>query len=1036
MLITRVELENIKSYKKVEVDFRRGTTAISGANGAGKTTLVEAIGYALFNHLPYKQDQFVREGEKYGRIVVHLIGSDDRPYIVERRCGSGARWFMTDEEASERLEQGADMQDRLHDLFGIDRERPLESLFKDALGVPQGTFTAIFLETPSKRKQTFDALLQIEDYKTSAEYLLQVQHYYKEQVAAQNIKINELTFRTSELDAWRTALETARQRDERQKQQENLWLQQRSDNEERLAALNVQKYQLEQLKQVFNTSQTEHTNAQLLLGRDEKLLQEAQTAQDIVTASLGNFQQYQQAEQALANLRRDEQQRNKLLDQQRQVQTRKAKSEAEQRNLQQRLEEVAVARRRVEELVTLVEQQSELERRRDDLRDRVTRYNTVMKEGTRLRATIDGYRQQQAEREQRIALIKPLQPLAERVHELSETLSQLQVQSSERKNKQKLVQQKRDDLSSKQRDRDEIAEKLRKVEINIEKIEEHRQDAEEKPVLVAQREELTARQNKLEGNIEGYVKSRAQSAGGQCPLLHQRCLNIQQLGMVSLESYFDTLLTTEHAELDSVLQQKQTVVQREQQIEKYVEWLGKLAMHVDRRESYKEHLQPVGNEIDRLEADITELTQELTALETLDATISATRKSYDESKDADKQVRELPGLYEQVQSYKEQIEKGDVDLSELRQQLAELKGSDVLLKQTETELLALNDPRSRSKAQQHIVEQESLYTEKLHDEEQRLTQMQEQVAQLDTQLAAYSELDSLITQQEARRLSSESGYKNYLKNEDVARQLPERERAYQQQLRKASQAVEQLQVASQAFHDADAAFNERELSAVHEEVERLKNNLAALKGEIDRNQRDMERLVGQITQAEALLEELKVAQQEQQTLEDLNAMMIQFRGYIKEAAPFVLKAMLADISAEANRIFGEIMGDRTAQLSWQNDYEIVLRRQSTNRTFAQLSGGEQMSAALSIRLALLKKLSTLNLAFFDEPTQNMDELRRMNLAEQIRRVRGFDQLLVISHDDTFEQGLDSIVRLSKEHGETRIVSDEEAQQERLLHYAS
>ena len=198
----------------------------------------------------------------------------------------------------------------------------------------------------------------------------------------------------------------------------------------------------------------------------------------------------------------------------------------------------------------------------------------------------------------------------------------------------------------------------------------------------------------------------------------------------------------------------------------------------------------------------------------------------------------------------------------------------------------------------------------------------------------------------------------------------------------------------------------------------------------------MRLLEEKIAQAEVLLQELEDTQKEQQTLEDLNTMMAQFRGYIKEAAPYVLKAMLADISAEANRIFGEIMGDRTAQLSWQNDYEILLRRQSTNRTFAQLSGGEQMSAALAIRLALLKKLSTLNLAFFDEPTQNMDELRRMNLAEQIRRVRGFDQLLVISHDDTFEQGLDSIVRLSKEQGETRIVTDEEAERERELNYAS
>ena len=170
--------------------------------------------------------------------------------------------------------------------------------------------------------------------------------------------------------------------------------------------------------------------------------------------------------------------------------------------------------------------------------------------------------------------------------------------------------------------------------------------------------------------------------------------------------------------------------------------------------------------------------------------------------------------------------------------------------------------------------------------------------------------------------------------------------------------------------------------------------------------------------------ELAAAQQEYQTLEDLYSMLEYFRKLIKEAAPQVLKAMLNNISAEANRIFGEIMGDRSAQLSWQNDYEIILRRQGVNRAFAQLSGGEQMSAALAVRLALLKKLSTLNIAFFDEPTQNMDELRRMNLADQIRRVRGFEQLIVISHDDTFEQGLDSLIRLRKTDGVTHLVDED------------
>jgi len=484
-------------------------------------------------------------------------------------------------------------------------------------------------------------------------------------------------------------------------------------------------------------------------------------------------------------------------------------------------------------------------------------------------------------------------------------------------------------------------------------------------------------------------------------------------------------LTTEHTELEHVLQRQQSVMQREQEIKKHVEELNNLGLYIERRDNHGEQLQSIAFQITKLERDIESLTEDLNLLAGLDARMSEAKRGYDESRDADKQVRGLPGLYEQMQQYQEQIQAGDATLVELRQELTELKGSESLLKQTNDELTTLNDPRSRSKAQQNVVEQEGTFIRQLQVEEQHLQEILQQMQVLDTQLVQFTELDNMLQQQEAIRLSSLNGYQNYLKNEDVARLLPEREQRYQQQLQVASQAVERLEAASQKYHDANAAFNANELRFAEEEVNRLKNSLATLKGEIERNEHDMHKLEGQIAQAEVLLHELKLAQKEQQTLEDLNTMMTQFRGYIKEAAPHVLKAILADISAEANRIFGEIMGDRTAQLSWQNDYEIILRRQSTNRTFAQLSGGEQMSAALAIRLALLKKLSTLNLAFFDEPTQNMDELRRMNLAEQIRRVRGFDQLLVISHDDTFEQGLDCLIRLRKQDGQTRQVHEDD-----------
>jgi DNA repair protein SbcC/Rad50 len=78
-----------------------------------------------------------------------------------------------------------------------------------------------------------------------------------------------------------------------------------------------------------------------------------------------------------------------------------------------------------------------------------------------------------------------------------------------------------------------------------------------------------------------------------------------------------------------------------------------------------------------------------------------------------------------------------------------------------------------------------------------------------------------------------------------------------------------------------------------------------------------------------------------------------------------------------------------------------------------LSGGEQMCAALAVRLALLRVLADVDIAFFDEPTTNMDQVRRQQLAEAISNLKAFRQLIVISHDDTFENVTEHIIRIER-----------------------
>lgn len=1018
MLITRLELENIKSYKQVTILFQRGTTAISGSNGAGKTTLVEAIGFALFDSMPYKQDQFVREGEKYGRVVVHLIGNDDRPYVVERRCGSGALWTLYDTEANLRLEQRADVQDKLHELFGVERERSLGDLFRDALGVPQGTFTSIFLQKPAARKQTFDTLLQIEDYRTAFDYLLDAQKQYKEQASEQDREIQRLTFETRDLDTWRASLKADRELDQELKERNHTATQRLSGQQAYAEQLKQRRAYLQQSMTRRDQSLIFNDNARKQLELAEEALNLAQSAHQTVEESKPDDERYRQAEGALFRLRQDERKRNTLRQQQATLNNTLATTRANIQHIQGRLQEVAHAHQLILDLLPAVERQGELDTEIATLRQDAQRYEELRKEGARLYQAREKCQNELAEVRRRIAEVEQLKPLANLLQERHDRVMLLRTQGEQRQEKRLQLEEKQQAMQEKQHELKQALTKLNKAEKAIAQVEAHRLDAEEYTLVLKQQQQFENQQHHLYGNIESYTDSRNRSAGGQCPLLHQTCLNLQQQGQLSLEAYFDNLLEEEEEQLATIVQQLAQLEERGVALKIHAEGLERLGQYIEQRDGNAERIERLNVEIRRLERDAERLRNEWENLQQIDQEISRARTMEAESEKADQQTRQLPGFYSQAEQLEERIKQYTGDFEERKNEAEPLKLSRVLLEERKNELAALNDPRVQSKTAQAIIKPEEIYRQQLRNAEEAEQDCIRQMDELSQTLEVYTQLDQMIAGQEVTREQATPGHQRYLKNIEIARSLPEKEQARTRAHEATERTTRELAQAQQAYQQAAEAFSEQEFQTVEAEIRSLSDEIAGLAERMDFLQKHINELDGKIATAELLLVELAVVQKEKQTLEELGTMMEQFRKLIRDAAPHVLRAMLNDISAEANRIFGEIMGDRSAQLSWSDDYEVTLLRQGIKRSFAQLSGGEQMSAALAVRLALLKKLSTLNLAFFDEPTQNMDERRRSNLAEQIRRVRGFDQLIVISHDDTFEQGLDSLIRLRKMDGQT------------------
>ena len=171
MLISKVELENIKNYEEASFEFEAGVTAISGPNGAGKTTIIEAIAWTLFDQLPYKKEDFLRRGAKKGIARVTFVSTiDGREYTVHRDTSTG--YYIYDPITKLRLvEQKQQVAGWLKQHLGVDPTTDLKTLFTSTIGVPQGMFTVDFAEQPARRKVSFDRVLRVDEYHRSSDDL-------------------------------------------------------------------------------------------------------------------------------------------------------------------------------------------------------------------------------------------------------------------------------------------------------------------------------------------------------------------------------------------------------------------------------------------------------------------------------------------------------------------------------------------------------------------------------------------------------------------------------------------------------------------------------------------------------------------------------------------------------------------------------------------------------------------------------------------------------------------------------------------------
>ncbi len=916
MEILSVTLKNFKSHSDRQFVFQPGTNAICGENGAGKTSILEAIAWTLFNYRGgYNKDDLIRNGSGSAQARVAFISSrDGRTYEVERCTTKGYTLF--DPQLNVRLDYKHiedEIMPWLRQQFGVAPGTDLGQLFANTIGVPQGMFTADFLQASEKRKPIFDAILKVGEYRQTNQQMLSLEKHSKAEVEKLEAAIAQYE---ESLQEWQPL-----------QHRQNMISQEIIANEASLQQLQTELNELQNEKERLSnhaqavqsiTSRLQQITiktaaAQQAQSRILQLVERSQSAVAICTQNKVSYQAVLKAEAELEQLDQQVKQRQALAKQREKQQAARVAQETQLTKLNLQLENLTQAAAEIEQLQPLIVQQVALEQQQSAIAEQFNQIQAIKLEQQSLSRQITKLQAEQAKLTQEIVRIQALAADADQITELEQRRDRLQEQLSR--------------VEAAKQFEAELRQLVSEGESRGDRHQLQAEDAIDALQKILQTSPLPAAQLALE-TIEAGIELNTELINSLWKILADLS---EQTSVPKLQQQLQHLKT----KLDIAYQSR-------------AELSGLAA-----KQAQHANLQA---EVNQLNDRLTELAQQLAA---------------------------------------------EPELQQKRSHLA-------------TSLINLADPRGRSQLLSRDLQQRpTLLSQQLTIVEQR-NQIQVLIAEFDDQLNEFANLDTEIEQQKQNRQEHQPAYLIYLQYQNDANQL----RKLEPELQTATIQLQELQVeqneiqteSDRLLKDYDPAlWQQAETAYSHR-----RSQADQLAGGLPQQRKRLMEISTQIATLQGIAQKCDRAAEELQQTEK-NKRFISFaRKVYKEAGPRITERYVQTISHEADRLFRELMNRPNVALEWTKDYEIIVQEGAHNRRFINLSGGEQMCAALAVRLALLRVLADIDIAFFDEPTTNMDRPRRESLAEAIANIKTFRQLFVISHDDTFEKFTENVILVMRE----------------------
>jgi DNA repair protein SbcC/Rad50 len=171
MIIRKIILENIRSYEYQEIEFKEGSTLLSGDIGSGKTSVLLAIEFALFGLQPGQRGAaLLRNGKSEGGVKI-FFEVDGKEIAVERTLKKGK---TISQETCAIIMEGerkeisvTELKGKILDILKYPSEfaKKQNVLYTFTVYTPQEEMKQIILEDVETRINTLRHVFGIDKYK-------------------------------------------------------------------------------------------------------------------------------------------------------------------------------------------------------------------------------------------------------------------------------------------------------------------------------------------------------------------------------------------------------------------------------------------------------------------------------------------------------------------------------------------------------------------------------------------------------------------------------------------------------------------------------------------------------------------------------------------------------------------------------------------------------------------------------------------------------------------------------------------------------